>query len=927
MIAALSQKIRALALWASSFRVGKRPKVASGFRLLPSIGGILKFFLAALLLASCISLFRGLLTPVLESQAHRLAHPDVVLPGPDETFWEGDLGDVEDRVKNPISNPTLNIKVRSGADDIESVSATYELDLPKSHPVVNAARGVENKDTEQFVAAVLGRIKVNGSVVRFTSPEVEIDEANPNAHLRFSGSTRYIGKEQVRVEVLTPGWDRPFLAGTGKVNINNGEVRVIDSPAPRAEAQGITVLDRDLNHKLEFVLDFPIAMSDETSDSDSPSPREEKPGNWDAVKDQLQLTAFGMVAMIPALLVLVWLIHYGKELGLERVRIGSLCSVILLMQSSEFGVSLLNEITLRTGTIPARLEIWMMQGAVSPYRFYDTGAYVVILGLAACAWPLLMRAWRYPVLARHLGSSWWTRIRWITGTIVLLGLSFSGVIAAAYYWDSRPNPGLDAQIVNLIPALPLLFLASMLLLGALGLRGRILRSALVMTALVVLLTALELFTNADSDSPLSSLPNKWIADAVIFLLCGAPLLLAISRFLVRLWIGRPTPASYARFQYAIAVPAVLMLPFLAAADPNQPQGIDIWNFMRALARFAIFFLLGMMIRWMRDRAPGASWPRCSEPTLAAGMVLALAFLYSTGSWNQVAVQLATGYVMIRYVLFVYPQLPDAPEPDLRARAGVVARWIRWNELQRVARSLKKEILSKISKGETPYTDYGKWMDPVELDLAEAAREMADSEAHIKDTVLAYGPTESAWRNAQISSAWGLLFTIPWIVLSLRDVINTRSSLGTGWMPTLNSALNITMRWLILVFLFGYFYAYIRGRSGMRKAFWGFIAVVTPSALTTALFSHQWGGFFFWAFQVLMTAMLVGLTAGDYETLRRCGCHWRDLISVHNAGALSASASTLVLALGTIATTMAKMDVGALVKAALQYAGVIPKSPN
>jgi hypothetical protein len=74
-------------------------------------------------------------------------------------------------------------------------------------------------------------------------------------------------------------------------------------------------------------------------------------------------------------------------------------------------------------------------------------------------------------------------------------------------------------------------------------------------------------------------------------------------------------------------------------------------------------------------------------------------------------------------------------------------------------------------------------------------------------------------------------------------------------------------------------------------------------------------------------MLLGVVAGDYEAVRRAGYRWRDLLEVHDVGALSAWASTLIIALGTAITTILTSGLGNLVTAALQYSGLIPQVPK
>jgi hypothetical protein len=105
------------------------------------------------------------------------------------------------------------------------------------------------------------------------------------------------------------------------------------------------------------------------------------------------------------------------------------------------------------------------------------------------------------------------------------------------------------------------------------------------------------------------------------------------------------------------------------------------------------------------------------------------------------------------------------------------------------------------------------------------------------------------------------------------------------------------QWLIYAFFFGFFYAHIRGSSGLTKGISFCVAIVT-SFLAYRLLSMQdlqeLVPFILWAAQVFLFCSLMGL-AFDLQLLRKHGYRARDLKTVHNVPALSAYASTVVAA--------------------------------
>jgi hypothetical protein len=111
----------------------------------------------------------------------------------------------------------------------------------------------------------------------------------------------------------------------------------------------------------------------------------------------------------------------------------------------------------------------------------------------------------------------------------------------------------------------------------------------------------------------------------------------------------------------------------------------------------------------------------------------------------------------------------------------------------------------------------------------------------------------------------------------------------------------TASWLLYAFFFGFYYAHIRGSTGLAKGINLSIALVVPflayRLLTTQAGSDMWQ-FFLWAAQVFLFCSLIGLIAFDYRALRANGFRGRDLMMVHNIPVLYAYSSTVVAALGS-----------------------------
>jgi hypothetical protein len=129
------------------------------------------------------------------------------------------------------------------------------------------------------------------------------------------------------------------------------------------------------------------------------------------------------------------------------------------------------------------------------------------------------------------------------------------------------------------------------------------------------------------------------------------------------------------------------------------------------------------------------------------------------------------------------------------------------------------------------------------------------------------------------------------------------------------------KWSFIGLVFGYFYPALGGRDGLSKGLRFFAALVGPLAVQQALSSPQpgpeWKGFVLMVAQLLIHTLLLGLIANDYAVIRRYGYGWRNLLEVHNMGALTAYVSTLVVAIGTAVTTLVSAQATVVAKSAFE----------
>ena len=229
-------------------------------------------------------------------------------------------------------------------------------------------------------------------------------------------------------------------------------------------------------------------------------------------------------------------------------------------------------------------------------------------------------------------------------------------------------------------------------------------------------------------------------------------------------------------------------------------------------------------------------------------------------------------------------------PPLRDTLG---KLIKWRLSDKLARSVRKGQEKRLEKGEITIEDYKRAVED-QQGVAQGSGDRGDRNT-LQGTVLANGPTGHARSDAILA----LRYAIP---LALVPGALAMYEFAASWetsFPAVTFVLRMMLSfayWLTLAFFFGYFYRYIRGKSGLAKGIY-LAAGVTCPYLCLRLIETQsladFRYFFFWAMQVFGFCTILGLFSFDYETLRRNGFSLADLLAVHDTPVLSGFASGML----------------------------------
>jgi hypothetical protein len=311
-------------------------------------------------------------------------------------------------------------------------------------------------------------------------------------------------------------------------------------------------------------------------------------------------------------------------------------------------------------------------------------------------------------------------------------------------------------------------------------------------------------------------------------------------------------------------------------------------------------------------------------------LLALTLFYSsTSNWHYIPVSFIVGFVLLDKWLLSKKRFDRRLFSEIRGQLPtIIQKIIDLNDAERSLRSLKKELLSKVGKGELTYKQYLQKLRAQNKAVENLQKDSTIQGHPAKDIVLSFGPTDSAWENGQKAALYSLLFSAPWTILYLRNAVRAEASAESYLiLDTLGALIFFLLSWTSFGFIFGYFYPYIKGNNGIHKGLSLFLTIVIPELVSTALSAPvdraNWYYFGFWGLQIFVHTMLLGLIAGDFETLRRAGFKMIHLLEIHKFSALSAWASSIIIAIGAAVSALISTGATQMIASVLKFSGVLP----
>ena len=779
---------------------------------------------------------------------------------------------------------------------------------------------------DALVRELFGNIIVNGDSVAFQKASSEIPEENKPATL-YMDSAEITG-HFFEIDLASPPKTRnlQFIANK-QIEVSAEEARITSDDLETKSHSAELSRYRFRSLVRDSFTTSPVTSARLFIDANSGNQTEEEPlSRLMERSGLLNLPILGRLAetLLASAPYILLLILIKRHLPADDVKIYQ--TVVGLLLALSLGVSLLSSIRLgpsemtfvgRWGQSFIKRATGISNDIHPPYSL----AQLLVTLFAGLLWSLLVRRAKANGM-QDIGLPWKrSRIALTIATIVTIA-TVSGWV---FWLSSAPSTPAFVFALWLSAIIALLFFW---ILWELFSGGRALLGAFTGIAVIVAVSIGEDLPRYVDSTPSYRFLLRSIAVTIV-LAFGIPLIIAFFRLTAALVqsmeIERLLRHRWVLWWMAVAV----CLPTTWLVNVAQIWSGAVWTLSYRLIDIFLFAVILLLLRILKEPYAKDAWPKLAPIAIDTGIVLALISFYSSTSiWFYFPIPLILGYVLLKSFLLVSPGMPAISKTILEKWDTITQNALQLRRLERTSALMRKGLEKKLASGEITWPEYQDRLEPLSRALESQRGEAMVNDRPAAPLLFSYGTTESEWDSGRAGAVYSLCFALPWILLSLRDLLNSHGGEPYILLSFLSSASMIVGRWTLYGFFFGYFYAYIRGKNGFQKALSFWFTLVLPSVLAFLLSSSidraHLAALVFWTAQVFVHCVVLGLFVGELQSLRRAGLGWRQLVEFHNLTSLSAWGSSVLVALGAAVTAALSTSLQSLITLGLKYVGVLPQ---
>jgi hypothetical protein len=827
------------------------------------------------------------------------------------------------------------------------VQTVLELSFKKQSPLYNQLiktlarpRSGRSAEIRQAQIDYLGFVTVNKISLLLDLNNLEVNEQTGIAYFKFvsnqiSAESIFDDRETRLVTVrIYFGNERSIWEKT-TVNVKTEpEIKVIPNiDAPTSQSAEETRFDNASQpdkYEMDFDLSYPSVSVTEKSQPIS--------GVVQAINDGLPILRSLLIGFLYSLPFLLFFVLKRKNRNIISssmfVRFSDIAALLLILY---IGLAVLNFTTDMAWLIP----LWLNAGDFIRQHFWHPveGAVLLMIVFPTIIWSDIVRRWEKAALSAHAEKEFEIIVR--PGKLITRALAvISSFLCLLFVLLVVSNKGTDnlISVTNMfgsefppkVVVNPIFFL---LLAAA---YFSILWALYELYGRFVWLKALLIFFILIFIAAIDQILYEFNLVTIFTVIITVPFIyscLRLGYYLVTSRFFRSDLKDWSLFRRAVVMICVVGLLFFLLRAGNENLSVYglVANLAYAVGRLGIFALLFVLLRVLyRHSDLHDSWIIPKE-IINVGGVLALSFLFlPSQQWLFVLIVFISAYLLLKNWSIV--SLRNKKIPKIRRSdtvRSIIHEKIAINEAVGGLRALKKELLGKIGKGEVTFEAYESKVEALEETVKKKKQSLSQKRLTYRDLMM-FGAVESAWERGKSSAFYGLLFSLPWIILILFNLKKTTlPEINFEILSVLTTAALALVQWLLQAFLFGYFYPHLRGTDGMWKGFNFFLLFFIPTFIATVFAkpttADVWTSHLLWSLQLFIQSMLLGLVAGDYETLRRSGLNWRHLIEVHNLSSLTVWGSSVLVAISAAITTLVTSGASSLIT--IGFKALLPELPE
>ena len=823
--------------------------------------------------------------------------------------------------------------------DGEGLTATYDLYLPKNHPLfslVDVNNG--NPEVQKLVDEVLGGLSVSRDSLRFNHLETAIVESDINAHILVKSEKIKPKPNPYQVFVHAKQRGLPLAIERKEVQVFTRDVTVhsaIVSPVSKTADKTVYVIPADQDQTVFFVelLNTPTTLDHQAETRPTLGEVMQRPPQIPWIHNAMS----GLLEAIPFLLFLYWIAR-GNFTATEpptKLRVDAIKIYLGLHFSYFFFYALSDLINEWQSPFLWALNFFESR-TLYVFRepnFRSTNLLLPMMVMFLYVWPALAR----PVIA---DDDRLEPVRKKGGTVFAFLVLVVLVVVVGWLLIRNFDTLNDPDTLTVVDYYSLFFSSALLILYVLCLllaqatqhtwRWRL---GLGTFALLVFLTAADsLYPFANFAGGKSKQINA-VFSVLIFALTAFSLVRVFASLGYQAATGRILRTNWKALSRRKRWLLFLLLLLIAVSTRSWSwpmQYWPLWSLSWELKHLFLVALVGLLVSYLHSMSSEHDWLNLPEAARDAGVLLALSLFYSpTAHWKYVPVTYIVGALLLRLWLLPKTQFDRSLFVTTKSRiVRTIERIIDYNDAEKALKTMKKDLIGQLGKGEIEPDDYAAKLDAQAKKVKSIRKELTTNNRFAKDLVLAFGPGDSAWENGKKAALYSLLFALPWSVLYLRNMASAEiTGASYVFLDVINSVTYFTLAWLSYGFIFGYFYPHIRGSNGIQKGLSLFLTIVAPelvlNALRSPLDTTSWSSLTFWTMQIFVHTMLLGMIVGDFAIMRLHGFKWSQLLEFYRLTSLSAWVSSVLLAIAAVVSTLITSGAGQIITMALKFLGAIP----